>query len=103
MLIDVEVHGIFWGTGTGGVHTLKPAKGTIGDYQTLMKDPRFRDLSNNFYQDHFAVMTVAEVIFLATQHYKDDTESINTFEQSLLGAAFALVHILEWETGLNVD
>lgn len=112
MAFDVKILGVRW---ENGKYSLKKAVGWIGDAGTLMADPRFRDVSQmQSYIDYMGILTVEEALAMAKIHYDNMVASrtpeeqaerggysaYDTFQKSLSGVSFVLVHINEWESGL---
>lgn len=101
MAFSIEILGIRW---ERGQYALERVTGDVGGWRgvrELMRDPRFRNLSSQAgYLDYVAVLSVNEALALARAAASSAPAGISALEASLAGAAFVLVHIFEWESGL---
>ena len=103
MAFSIEILGIRW---EGGQYALERMTADVGSARELMRDPRFRNLSSQAgYLDVVAVLSVNEALSMARAAADragapPASAGISAFEESLADAAFVLVHIFEWESGL---
>jgi hypothetical protein len=100
MAFSIEILGIRW---ERGQYALQRAAGCLGDARALMRDPRFREVASQpGYLDVVAVLSVGEALALASASPPPSAGvgAYEAFAQSLAGAAFVLVHVFEWDSGL---
>jgi hypothetical protein len=98
MAFSIEILGIRWERGQYALERVTGDGGGWRGARELIRDPRFRDLSSQAgYLDYVAALSVNEALALARVVAPDGCSAL---EASLTGAAFVLVHIFEWESGL---
>ena len=96
MALSTEIIGIRW---EFGKYSLQTSSGNLGREWELLRDPRFRNVSENpSYLDYMAILTVKETLDIARRCYSDT--GYKDLEESLEKVSFVLIHIYEWESGM---